>query len=75
MDLLVSEMTTLMVTHVTFGSEALSATLGTRERSFIDMNSLVDAKILFFAEGFTTAWECTLVRLSPIVQMQMCVEP
>ena len=64
-----------MVSHVTFGSETLAATLWTRERSFIDVNPLVDAKILFFAEGFATAWECALVRLSPIVQMQMSVEP
>ena len=55
MDLLVSKVTSLVIKHVSLGPKALTAALWAWEWSLVDMDPLVDAKILLFTEGFLTA--------------------
>ena len=60
-------MASLVVTHVTLGPEALAAALWALEGTFVDMDPHMNAKILFFTEGFSTGRECTLKGLGAVV--------
>ena len=60
-------MASLVVTHVSLGPEALAAALWALEGALVDVDAHVNAKILFFTEGFSTAWERTLEGLGPVV--------
>ena len=65
-------MTSLMVDHVTFGSECLTAALdSTLEGALIFVNPHVYSEVLFLTERLPTAWVCTLEWLRPIVELQV----
>ena len=68
-NLLISKVATLVVSHVAFGPETLSTALWALEGPLVNMDPHVNAKILLFTEGFSTSWEGALVGLSPIVQV------
>ena len=64
-----------MVSHVSLGAEALAAALGAMEGALVDMDALVDAKILFLTEGFSTARVQTLEGLGPVMKLEVSVHP
>ena len=72
LNLLVIEVTPLMVKHVTFCSKCLRTALNAAfERALISVDPHVNCEILFLAESLLTAWECTLEWLRPVVELQV----
>ena len=72
LDLLVVEVTPLMVMHVAFGSKCLPTALNAAFiRAFVSVDPHVDSEILFLTEGLLTAREWTLEGLRPIVQLHV----
>ena len=63
-----------MVSHVALGPEALAAPLWALEGPLVGMDSHVDPQILLLTEGLTAARVCTLIRLGPIVEVEMSIE-
>ena len=53
--LLFSKVATLMVSHIAFGPKALPATLRTRIRALVLMDSHVNFEVLFLAKGLVAA--------------------
>ena len=68
-------MASLVVSHVSFGAEALATALGALEGPLVGVDSHVDSEILFLTEGFAASRVYTLVGLGPIVQVKVGVEP
>ena len=75
-DLLIAIVTSLVVSHVALGAEGLATAFdGALEGSLVNVDPHMNAEILFFAEGFSTAWECTFEGLGPVVEVHVSVEP
>ena len=68
-------MASLVVSHVSFGAEALATALGALEGPLVGVDSHMDSEILFLTEGFAASRVYTLVGLGPIVQVKVGVEP
>ena len=76
MDLLVTKVASLVVSHVAFGAERLPTAFDRAlEGSLVDVDPHVDPQILFLAEGFSTAWECTLKGLGSVVEVHVSIKP
>ena len=68
-------MASFVVSHVSFGTEALATALGALEGPLVGVDSHMDSEILFLTEGFAASRVYTLVGLGPIVQVKVGVEP
>ena len=72
LNLLVIEVTPLVVKHVAFCSKCLSASLNAAfEWTLISVDPHVNCEILSFTESLLTAGERTLEGLRSIVKLQM----
>ena len=71
LDLLISEVASLVISHISFRAETLATFLWALERALVVVDPHVDAQILFFGEGFATARARTLKRLGAVVEVKV----